>query len=182
MLFSPVYAKPQHGSPISPLPVSILRNLCSLCDSALACPSSQLVSRMVLWDVSDTHFAHRVELSPLECAVADEHRVLRGFSRSRQASSPLDATLTSIPVTVDSKQLTGKLSPLESALTQNTGEGAHSSSHMSFSLPRDVQTFGPANVQTIRSSHCSARTLVPQLAKAREIFAIRGNKSALPGV
>jgi hypothetical protein len=43
-------------------------------------------------------------------------------------------------------------------------------------------TFRRLNVQTIRPSHCSARTLVPQLAKAREIFAARGNNSAPPGV
>ena len=46
----------------------------------------------------------------------------------------------------------------------------------------DVQTFRRLNVQTIRPSHCSARSLVSQLAKAREMFAIRGNNSAPPGV
>ncbi len=33
-----------------------------------------------------------------------------------------------------------------------------------------------------RPSHCSQPPLVPQLAKAREFFTIRGNNSAPPGV
>src|SRR5713226_2878571 len=59
-------------------------------------------------------------LSPLECAVADKHRVLPVFSRNRQASSPLEATLMSILVSVVSKWFTVRLTPLESALTKNT--------------------------------------------------------------
>jgi len=38
--------------------------------------------------------------------------------------SPLSATLTRIPVSVDSKGLTGKLSSLDATLTKNTGVGA----------------------------------------------------------
>src|SRR5713226_7237555 len=62
----------------------------------------------------------RSDLSPLECAVADKHRVLPVFSRNCQASSPLEATLTSILVSVVSKWFTVRLTPLESALTKNT--------------------------------------------------------------
>ncbi len=49
---------------------------------------------------SDAQFASRMDLSPLKCAVADRHRVLPVFSRNRQASSPLEATLMSILVSV----------------------------------------------------------------------------------
>jgi hypothetical protein len=65
----------------------------------------------------------RMDLSPLKCAVADKHRVLPVFSRNRPAPIPLDATLTRVLVSVHSKQFTGKLSYLESALTENTGGG-----------------------------------------------------------
>jgi hypothetical protein len=64
-----------------------------------------------------------MDLSPLKCAVADKHRVLPVFSRNRPAPIPLDATLTRVLVSVHSKQFTGKLSYLESALTENTGGG-----------------------------------------------------------
>jgi hypothetical protein len=37
--------------------------------------------------------------------------------------TPLDATLTRPPVSVDSKPLTENLSPLDATLTKNTGEG-----------------------------------------------------------
>ena len=46
----------------------------------------------------------------------------------------------------------------------------------------DVETLGRADVQTIRSSHCSQTPLVQQSAKAPDFFTIRGNKSAPPGV
>src|SRR5467141_1527773 len=44
-----------------------------------------------------------LDLSPLEYAVADKHRVLPVFSRNSPLSTPLEATLMSIPVSVDSK-------------------------------------------------------------------------------
>src|SRR6266851_1592716 len=53
-------------------------------------------------DCSSFAFSGRLDLSPLECAVTDKHRVLPVFSRNRQQSSPLEATLTSILVGVDS--------------------------------------------------------------------------------
>src|SRR6266581_233691 len=70
--------------------------------------------------------SRRSGLSPLECAVGDKHRVLPVFTRSCQHSSPLEATLVSIPVSVDSKWLTEKLSPLDATLTKNTGGGVTS--------------------------------------------------------
>ena len=118
--------------------------------------------------------SRRLDLSPLESALPDKHRVLPVFSRDRQPSSPLEATLRRILVSVDSKWLTEKLSPLDATLTKNTGGGV-----LHF---LDVQTFRRADVQKIRPSHCSRTPLVPQSAKAREFFAIRGNNSAPPGV
>ena len=63
------------------------------------------------------------DLSPLERAFTDKHRVLPVSSRNRLALNPLYATFTSAPASVDSKWLTGRLSLLESAFTRNTGEG-----------------------------------------------------------
>src|SRR5260370_36306566 len=142
---------------------------------------------------SDAQFASRMDLSPLECAVADKHRVLPVFSRNCLASSSLESTLMSILVSVDSKWFTVMLSPLESALTKNTGgysqlsnvqtfqfcEGLSSNPYLLTSLPPYAPTsLLPQSCQ----SHCSQTPLVPQLALAREIFAIRGNNSAPPGV
>src|SRR6266849_794341 len=58
-----------------------------------------------------TQFASRIELSHLECAVTGKHRVLPVFSRRRPESSPLDATLLSIPASVDSKWFTDHINP-----------------------------------------------------------------------
>ncbi len=49
-----------------------------------------------------------------------KHRVLPVFSRNRLTSSPLDATLTRMLISVDFKWFTGRLTRLESALTKNT--------------------------------------------------------------
>jgi len=89
-------------------------------------PDSFIVHAPEISPRSDAHFASRMELrhlSPLERAITDKHRVLPVFSRNSYSSSPLEATLTSIPVCVDSKWFTKNLSPLESAFTPNTGEG-----------------------------------------------------------
>jgi hypothetical protein len=49
-------------------------------------------------------------------------------------ATPLEATLTTMPLSVHSKGFTGKLSSLDATLTKNRGEaGAHSSSQMPFS-------------------------------------------------
>jgi len=97
MLFSPVYAKPRHRSATSPQPASPLRNLCS--DryrnmTSQAVPTSQ-----------------RSDLNPLECAVADKHRVLPVFDRNRPRSSSLDATLTRMLINVHSKGLKVTVNP-----------------------------------------------------------------------
>src|SRR5713101_1984464 len=55
---------------------------------------------------SDARFPSRTglrEVTPLECAVADRHRVLQVFSRDRPPSSPLEATLTRMLIGVHSK-------------------------------------------------------------------------------
>ncbi len=70
-----------------------------------------------------TQFGSRMNLSPLECAVAAKHRVLPVFSRNRQTSSLLESTLLSLLASVDSKWFTGRLTRLESALTKNTRGG-----------------------------------------------------------
>src|SRR6266852_2325283 len=64
-------------------------------------------------------------LTPLECAVTDKHRVLSVFSRSRPHTSTLESTLPSSPISVDSKGLTGILSPLDATLTKYRGVGCH---------------------------------------------------------
>src|SRR5216684_9132704 len=104
-----VFAKLQHRSAASPRPAYSLRNLCSLSDSALDCSFSCV-------------FCADSDLSSLESAVADKYRVLPVFSRNCQASSPLEATLMSTLVSVDSKWLTAKLNLLDATLTKNTGE------------------------------------------------------------
>src|SRR5216684_7612497 len=104
-----MFVELQHRSAASPRSASSRRNLGSLSDSALDCSFSCV-------------FCGRSELSSLECAVADKHRVLPVFSRNCQASSPLEATLTSILVNVDSKWFTAKLNLLDATLTKNTGE------------------------------------------------------------
>ena len=58
----------------------------------------------------------------------------QGFSRawpspiapfpSHTPINPLDATLTSLPVSIDSKQLTQSLNPLNATFTENRGEGS----------------------------------------------------------
>src|SRR6266446_8289436 len=66
-------------------------------------------------------FASRMNLSPLECAVAAKHRVLPVFSRNRPRPSPLEFALLSLLASVDSKWFTARLTRLESALTRNGG-------------------------------------------------------------
>jgi hypothetical protein len=60
-----------------------------------------------------------ISQSPLARAFTGKQRVLAGFSRTGPRSSSLDATLTRIPVSVDYKELTGKLNPLHATLTKN---------------------------------------------------------------
>ncbi len=133
----------------------------------------------------------RSDLSSLESAVADKYRVLPAFSRNCRHSSPLEATLTSILVNVDSKWLTAKLNLLDATLTKNTGEegplltGHHSVPLAIPHLPR-VTEHGSRNTghgpRRPPYPHCSQTPLVQQFAKAREFFTIRGNNSAPPGV
>ncbi len=104
-----MFAKLQHRSAASLRPASSRRNLCSLSDPALDCSFSCV-------------FCADSDLSSLESAVADKHRVLPVFSRNCRTSSPLEATLTSTAVSVDSKWFTAKLNLLDATLTKNTGE------------------------------------------------------------
>jgi hypothetical protein len=122
---------------------------------------------------SDVATCERPDLNLLQCAVAAKHRVLPVFSRNRQQSSPLAATLMDYVVSVDSKWFTENLSPLVATLTKNTGGEATFSS-----------TFGRSDVRlsTFRQSHCSQTPLVPQSPKVPSFFTIRGNNSAPPGV
>ncbi len=70
--------------------------------------------------------SRRSGLGPLECAFPDKHRVLPVFSRNRPPSSPLDATLTRMLISVHSKGLTVQLTSLDATLTKNTGGGVTS--------------------------------------------------------
>jgi len=179
MLFWPVFAKLQHRSAASLRSASSRRNLCSLSDSALDCFFSCV-------------FCAHSDLSSLESAVADKHRVLPVFSRNRPPSSPLEATLTSILVSVDSKWFTAKLNRLDATLTKNTGGGALTDRPplcasvplwQSLHLPRVTEHESPVtNHQSPHRSHCSQTLLVQQLAKARDFSTFRGNNSAPPGV
>ncbi len=84
-----MYAKLQNRSATSPRPASSLRNLCSdryRNTGSLGVPTYR-----------------RSYLNPLECAFADKHCVLPGFSRNRPPSSSLEATLTRMPISVHSK-------------------------------------------------------------------------------
>jgi hypothetical protein len=122
--------------------------------------------------------ARVARLNPFKCAVTDKHRVLPVFSRNRQVSNPLDATLMRIPVTVDSKRLTEKLSPLDATLTKNTGGRRWPrlrAPHFQAALRLGASV-------AILWSHCDARALVPQSANVPDFFTIRGNNSAPPGV
>jgi hypothetical protein len=65
-----------------------------------------------------------IPLSLLESALPDKHRVLPVFNRKPSHSSSLNAALIRVLLSVDSKRLTGNLSPLDATLTKNRGEGA----------------------------------------------------------
>ena len=81
-------------------------------------------------------------LSPVESAHPDKHRVFPVFSRNRPPSSPLEATLTRMPISVASKGFTGTLSPLESALTKKPGRGGIAATQPS----RRREALGPLRV------------------------------------
>src|SRR6266852_1177352 len=59
-----------------------------------------------------TQFASRMGLSPLKCAVAAKHPVLRAFSRNHPRPSPLESALLSLLASVDSKWFIGRLTRL----------------------------------------------------------------------
>jgi hypothetical protein len=79
-----------------------------------------------LWSGDPDHVGTRQppDLSPLECAVADKHRVLPIFSRCSRPSSPLEATLRSTLVGVDSKRLTWKAKFFRCNTYKNQGGSA----------------------------------------------------------
>jgi hypothetical protein len=60
-------------------------------------------------------------LTPLRSALPDIHRVLPVFTRNRPTLSPLEATLTRMLISVDSKWFTRNLSPLDATLTKTPG-------------------------------------------------------------
>jgi len=84
------------------------------------------------------------DVTPLECAVADRHRVLQVFSRNPPPSSPLEATLTRVLIGVHSKGFRVKLTLLDATLTRNTGQEAP---HFLY-----VPTFGRSDWGTCRRS------------------------------
>jgi len=127
MLFSPVYAKPHLRRTFASSsrltfvsPPTISGSLSKQSPDSFTAHELEISTR------SDAHSAFRIglcDLSPLERVLTDKHRVLPVFSRYSQTSSPLEATLTSIPVCVDFKWLTEDPNPLDATLTENTGGG-----------------------------------------------------------
>jgi hypothetical protein len=65
----------------------------------------------------------RSDLSPLESPLTAKLRVLPVFGRNHHSLSSLKSTHTGVPVSVDSKELTVKLTPLDATLTKNVGVG-----------------------------------------------------------
>jgi len=112
-----------------------------------------------------------LDLSPLEYAVADKHRVLPVFSRNRPRSSPLEATLVSPLVSVDSKWFTVNPKSLDATLTKNTGGGEYS----------ERSTF---NLQTFkRSEHpIAAKSLWCHNRQRHGISSRSGETTPLPPV
>jgi hypothetical protein len=105
MLSSPVYLECHSPRFFSSSP----RDLCGLSVGVYPEPSRRALdcSFFVFSGRSDVQRSDvQTLLSPLECALATKRRVSPVFSRNRQHSSPLDATLTSILVSIDSKRLT----------------------------------------------------------------------------
>jgi hypothetical protein len=176
MLSSPVYLEGHSRRLVFSTP----RDLCGLSVGVYPEPSRRALdcSFFVFSGRSNVQRSDvQTFLSPLECALPTKHRVLPVFSRNRQPSSYLDATLTSILVSIDSKQLTREAKSFRC----NTYKKTRGQGRALFFL--DAQTLGRSDVPTcFPQSHCSAKPLVPQSAKAREFFAIRGNNSAPPGV
>jgi hypothetical protein len=96
-----------------------------------------------------------IPVSLLESALADKHRVLPVFSCNRPHLSSLECALVSHLISVDSKQLTGTLNPLDATLTKNTG--VPHSSQISFSPPAS----GPSDLfRTIPCLFTLLRTLL----------------------
>jgi hypothetical protein len=139
----------------------------------------------------------RSDLSPLECAVADKHRVLSVFSRNRQASSPLEATLMSTLVSVDSKWFTVKLSPLESALTKKrrgwgpwTGLRSAPCLGASVAIPHLPRVTEHGSRDTSHNSRITSHPIGPIAAKRswcnnwqrHEISLLSGETTPLPPV
>ncbi|SRR5229473_7676314 len=75
-----------------------------------------------------TQFASRMNLNPLECAVAAKHRVLTVFSRNRPRPSPLESALLSLLASVDSKWFTAQANPFRCNTYKNHrgGDGVQS--------------------------------------------------------
>ena len=72
----------------------------------------------------NAQFASRMglrDLSSLECAVTEKHRVLPVFNRNRPHLSPLECAVLRIPVTVDSKWFTEKANSFRMRTYEKTG-------------------------------------------------------------
>jgi len=133
-----VFVKLHHRSAASPRPASSLRNLCSLCDSALGLSSLLSASFMSPKSFPLNSFADPHLLTPVTSILYRKHggrgRRLSVPTSNLQGSnlftchsskdgpvSPLTATLTDLPASVANKRLTAWLSPLDATLTKNRG-------------------------------------------------------------
>ena len=96
------------------------------------------------------------------------------LATSRSPLTPLSATLTKMPISVDSKGFTGKLNPLDATLTKN--RGAHLSSQSLLSPPL-CSCFTASPIPGI-----SARSLLPQPHRSSFLFnsLVKGHFSPTP--
>src|SRR5260370_15467186 len=84
-----------------------------------------------------------LDLSPLEYAVSDKHHVLPVFRRNRPYSSPLEATLVSPLVSVDSKRLAEITKSFRCNTYKKHGEAVFPT------FQRQRSTFKPSNVPSV---------------------------------
>jgi hypothetical protein len=122
-----------------------------------------------------TAYSLTIPLSLLESALPDKHRVLPVFNRKPSHSSPLDATLIQVLLSVDSKRLTGNLSPLDATLTKKRGGGCR------ISLASRNQAIPPVPLQatvfgaTIRHGTKRAASRGKQISPRRCLRLVSGH-------
>ncbi len=154
-----VHTEPQSDATHSRRTVSpSARDLCGLSVSALDCSHSVSYGRL--------------DLSPLKCALADKRRVLPVFSRNRQHSSPLEATLMSILVGVDSKRSIVKPKSFRCNIYKKHGGRRYLQAKSSFPQFAMLPPVSPLQGTTFGAT----------IPKGTQFLHDPGNNSAPPGV